>query len=911
MPREIKTTIAVDGEQAFKRAINEANTSMKNLGTQLTLAQAQFRKDGDAMKLMETRSKALKGEIGQQEEIVRALEKAVTDSSKAYGENSEKTEKWEAELNRAKAKLINLQSELTLNEQGLDRNGKAFDDSTSKAADYQATLQTIGKNVSFENVTSGIGKITDTVSGAIKKVLSFAKTIRDTFADAGEWADQLMTDATKYGMDVETLQRWRNAADFIDTDVETIITARDKMSKKIKGGWKDGKLDMWQVLGVDLKDADGKARDKMDIMWDLGETLLHISEMQERGTTNYDAEALSMEVFGKSWRDLLPLFKAGRQEWEAALADADVVSEERVKTLGELDDANKALENAWDATKYSFLADLSPTITDVTNAVTEMIRAFGAWMDTDEGRQAMEDLSKAIQELFAGLKDVKFKDAIDTVSTAINGIKDGLIWLNTNKGTVVTTLEIIAGGFALLKVTELAINIGKIAEGFKTIFSFSGKKPPTLPTTTGDNTGTGGNNGTENVGTENVTTENVTTQNVTTQNATTQNLTTANITSGNTTTENVQTMYVQNMIGGNGGNPTTPGTNPSLPSGGPSGYVPFLYPSGGGDTTFNLGSGDNTFNLSGGDNTLNLPAGDSGGNAIELGPDDYHIDGPGTEEPGINGNDNNGPRIPFDPYALIPAAVVAVATLPAMVQQWVNETGWKESLESAEEAANALEEALGESSQDAEILRQAAQAVGPNRKANGEYDTDVTGMFLNMNPTSQREYVLQMLSDPKMRGILYSDFMRYGDPENDNVAGWRPWSMMMRYWGLPVEDAFGNQVTEPLSQGEIDELVTYIRDIYQQKVQEQLDNRSGMDTGTLMNDAVAEMKTNTDSTKAAADVVSGMDLKKFNGLPAELQLAAMKGTADGVSGIRVYLDGATVGRLVAPYVNQALGQQAV
>ena len=48
MPREIRTTLAVDGEQAFKRAINEANTSMKNLGTQLTLASAQFKQQVQA-----------------------------------------------------------------------------------------------------------------------------------------------------------------------------------------------------------------------------------------------------------------------------------------------------------------------------------------------------------------------------------------------------------------------------------------------------------------------------------------------------------------------------------------------------------------------------------------------------------------------------------------------------------------------------------------------------------------------------------------------------------------------------------------------------------------------------------------------------------------------------------------------
>ena len=218
MPKEIKTTIAVDGEAAFKRAINDATTSIRNMGTQLTLAQAQFKKDGDAMKLMETRSKALKGEISQQEEIVKALEKAVKDSSEAYGENSAKTEKWEADLNRAKAKLANLQNELTLNEQGLDRNGKAFDESSQAAADYQATLEGIGKNVSFETITSGIHGVTGVIEGAIKKVFSFAKAIRETFADAGEWADTLMTDSIKYRMDPEELQRWQYAAKIIDTD---------------------------------------------------------------------------------------------------------------------------------------------------------------------------------------------------------------------------------------------------------------------------------------------------------------------------------------------------------------------------------------------------------------------------------------------------------------------------------------------------------------------------------------------------------------------------------------------------------------------------------------------------------------------------------------------------------------------
>ena len=498
MPREIKTTIAVDGEAAFKRSINEANTSIRNLGTQLTLAQAQFKKDGDAMKLMESRSKTLKDEIGQQEEIVKALEKAVKDSSDAYGENSDKTEKWEAELNRAKARLVNLQSELTLNNAGLDRNGKAFDDSSEKAADYQATLQTIGKNVSFQNITEGISGITGKIESAIKKVFSFAKAIRETFADAGEWADTLMTDATKYDMDVETLQKWQNAADFIDTDVSTIINARDKLGKKMKEGWTQGsgndKIDMWEMLGIDLKDAEtGAWRDKMDVMWDLGETLMSMAKIDG---DDVRADAYAMEVFGKSWRELLPLFTAGRDEWEKTVAEQQVVSEERVKALGELDDANQALENSWDVTKYSFLAELAPTVTEVTEAVTEMLQAFNEWMDTDEGKKAMEDLSAAMTELFSGLKDVSFKDAIDVVSSAINGIKDALTWLAEHKNDVYDALKVIAGGFALLKVTELAASIGRIVSGLQGLGLAGGSKgkggtPTTTPTTTGGDAGTG------------------------------------------------------------------------------------------------------------------------------------------------------------------------------------------------------------------------------------------------------------------------------------------------------------------------------------------------------------------------------------------------------------------------------------
>ena len=781
MAREIKTSLIVDGEQAFKRSINEANTSMKNLGTQLTLAQAQFKKDGDAMKLMETRSKALKGEIDQQEKIVEALEKAVQDSAKAYGENSEKTEKWQAELNRAKAKLTNLQSELTLNEQGLDRNGKAFDESSQHAADYQATLQSIGKNVSFETITSGINGVTSLVTAAIDKIVDLGKKLVEIMRESAQWADDLVTQSIVNGLSVEDQQRMDYASKFADTSVDTIMKARDKVVNKMVKGWKSGDLDMWQFLGIDPSTS----RDPLEVLFEVGETLRSMATIDGNDVR---ADAYAMEVFGKSYRELLPLFQYGRDAFFQKMSEAPIVSDENIGKLTSLNDKFDELDSRITQLKETALAQLAPALEGVVGTINTMLEEFGKWMESDEGKQAMSELSEAIKELFSGLKDVKFKDVIDKVKDAINGIKDALLWLNEHKDDVVTALEIIAGGFALLKVSELALNIGKIVSGFQTLWAGAKNPLPSLP-------GTGGNNG-----------------------------------------------------GSPTATPTGDGTGTGTGLGG--GWLASKW------AAFKAGLAE------------------------------------------------------VMPLIAQEAAVIGVAIAPAVVAQKNDEARWKEELESAEAAANALEETLGESSRDAEILRSAAQAVGPKRKADGSYETDATGWFLNMNPTQQAETVLQSLSDPKMRGILYSDFRRYGDMENDSVAGWNPWTMMMRYWGMPVEDAYGNKVTEPLSQGEIDELVTYIRDIYQKKVEEQTQNQDNMDTATLMSDAVAEMKVNTQSTKTASETVAGMDIKKFNGLPAELQTAAQRGTAAGVSGIRVYLDGATVGRLVAPYVNASFGAMA-
>ena len=387
---------------------------------------------------------------------------------------------------------------------------------------------------------------------------------------------------------------------------------------------------------------------------------------------------------------------------------------------------------------------------EVTNALSGMLKQFNEWLETKEGKQAMSDLSAAIKELFIGVSNIKFQDVIETVKTAINGIKDALVWLADNKDGVYDALKIIGAGFALLKVSQLAIDIGKVVNGAGNLLGFGSGNGGT-----GSGTGTGGGTGTwAGIGAS-----------------------------------------VKNAAAANG---------------------------------------------------LSM---------------------------------------------LAPAGVIAAAIAPAAIVQKLSEKNWIEEFENTEAAAT-LAEAGGK---DATLLRRLNEASGPKKTADGGYQRGFLG-FLDMNPTQQADLVLQSLGDYKTRGMLYSDIMRYGSPD-DNINGWKPWTALMRYWGE------GEYKDQPLDNGEIQALVEYLRDLETKKLE-------GSDAASLLNDTLAEVKINTESTKAATEKVSEMDVKRFNQVPGNIETSAERGVRRGISGLRVDIDGRTAGKILAPYVNEELGRSA-
>lgn len=140
--REIRTTLALDGENEYKKALSEAQRGLRVLGSELKLASAEFETNGDEQAFLTAKSQTLRSEIAQQEEIVKSLEGAVKDAGEKYGETAKATDDYQIKLNSAKATLEKMRRELDATDreaQDLGRDsvrvGRQLEDGIGDGAD--------------------------------------------------------------------------------------------------------------------------------------------------------------------------------------------------------------------------------------------------------------------------------------------------------------------------------------------------------------------------------------------------------------------------------------------------------------------------------------------------------------------------------------------------------------------------------------------------------------------------------------------------------------------------------------------------------------------------------------------------------------------------------------------------------
>lgn len=192
--REIKTSIALDGEQEFKQALADASRNLRVMDADLKAAATEFKVTGDAQQYYTDKSRNLKEQIAQQEQVVDMLVNAVRKSAAAFGESDAKTDGWRIKLSNATAKLMTMKKSLQdtdkeAEEFGRDskRVGKQIEDGIGDGAEeanksvkdlienLQQDIGSIKGSVGFQVAST----VTQTIANAVQGVTDFVESNRD------------------------------------------------------------------------------------------------------------------------------------------------------------------------------------------------------------------------------------------------------------------------------------------------------------------------------------------------------------------------------------------------------------------------------------------------------------------------------------------------------------------------------------------------------------------------------------------------------------------------------------------------------------------------------------------------------------------------------------------------------------
>ena len=388
MASGVNVKMGVSGVSQFKQDINAVKQSLKTMDAQLSLTEKEFKETGDAEKYLQDKATELNAKLQMQKSILSNAEKALANMNKNGVDKSSKSfQDMQREVLKAKSAMIDTKAEIA-------QLGTNAGDAADKTDLMNTQLKNIGKGVAFENVTSGLKDIINKLENGTRAAINFGKKIAQSAMGSTQWADDILHDAEKYGVDAETIQKMQNAAEYIETDVDTIMSARARLAKN--------KDKLGDVLGIN---AGGMSVE--DAFWAAGEAIMAM-------TDEFEKEEAAQAVFGRNWKELIPLFTAGQQKYNEALEGQNVLTNEQVEKLGKADDAFKQVEQEIQRLKNEFWAENADKITSL------------------------------------------------------------LQWVVDNKDSVVTALAAIAGGFGALKLGEMATNVMKLIDGLKSLGLFGG-----------------------------------------------------------------------------------------------------------------------------------------------------------------------------------------------------------------------------------------------------------------------------------------------------------------------------------------------------------------------------------------------------------------------------------------------------
>ena len=481
---------------AFKKGIADANAQLKTFDAQLKLAETSMKSAGNAEQGLVTKTNALEGKLKTQKSMIQQYTRALDDMKKNG------VDPLSREYQQLQAAMLNTKTAMMETEQALNGLDSSQQQAATSATQLVNSVNSIGKKISLDQVINGINGITKGLESAAKKAVDLGEMIWSAIMDSARWSDDTATMATIMDMSTEDYQRYQKV---FDTIGDITVSEWHKMKRKVEKAIQDPTEDqnqLFSLLGISTHEMHagkygpvaGMAKTYEDLFWEVSRELQRRVESgkMSQASANVYAEAL----FGKGFDELKPLIALGEEGFKAALKEQEVASEESIQNLAELNDKVIKLKSDFQTLQVEVLGKIAPALTRGAEVLDKLLGKLMDYLKSPEGQQALENMGQAVEGLFTDLSKIDPEMVVEGFAKVFGDIVKGMTWLADHWSDVENALKMIAGGFALLKVSQLALDIGKIVSGFKTLWAGADNKLPTIPGTEQTGTGTGTGTGT-------------------------------------------------------------------------------------------------------------------------------------------------------------------------------------------------------------------------------------------------------------------------------------------------------------------------------------------------------------------------------------------------------------------------------
>lgn len=405
--REIKTSIALDGEKEFKQAIADINRNMRVMSADLKATEAEYKATGDAQLYYSKKSQNLREQLALQQDAIDEMRTALQKSKETYQGVGPKVDEWRIKLSNAIAKQNQLK--------------KSLADTDREAEEFGRDSKKVGRQIE-----DGIGDGAEEANRSVKDLIESLQ--QDVGSIKGSMAFQVASTVTQGVVNVV-----QSVGDFVDSNRDyRRAMAQFEQAAENAGYSKDTMEDMLNSLAALTGDFDG-AREALTLMMQTG-----LNEDWIKTAT--DIFSYASLIFNGSL-DIQGL----AEDFQETVASGEVqgkLDEYLNRVGGKKDELEKIMSDV-DSTEEKAIAALTymaqEGYTDTLNQYNERTEAIQnaekAKLKLEQAEAKLADELEPLMTRFAEWE----ANFVDAAANAVNGLKEFLEgnenWIFGERGT--------------------------------------------------------------------------------------------------------------------------------------------------------------------------------------------------------------------------------------------------------------------------------------------------------------------------------------------------------------------------------------------------------------------------------------------------------------------------------------------